>query len=566
MSRRVRHFAGVSLFPFLAVLICIMGALVVLLVLMVARVGTEAVEIAETPLPADNPEVQKLREQIEDAQWRRELLEQQRAEKTQELAEQREELEHLEDHIRRLKEQAQQLLARAQQIDKGARLKDPDLAAAEAEIWQLKQEIFRKQAELDAKRQEHAKAQQSYALIPYDGPQGTRRRPIYIECTERGIVLQPEGIVFKADDFNGPMGPGNPLDAALRTIREYLATAEQGKAGDPYPLLVVRPGGVLSYGAARAALKSWDDEFGYELIAEDKKLVFGEPNVALAALLEKSVAAARLRQAALVAAMPRRFQGDEPLVSFDPASIHGGTGGGGLAPSGVGMPGRSGGMGTGGAGVGFSPVWANGGSAATTPSSDASGPSVTGQPGASDNATQSTPSVAGPYGGSPPRQSVDQTAATNEPKKQHSGDPRQVGAPGGVSGAMSGKVRPLGGKVVSGKGRGANWGLPGASGRVTAITRPINVAVLADRVILVPERGETRPAQQLLISPELTQPEADAFVEGVQREMRGWGLAVEGGYWKPVLEVEVAPDAEHHFRDLQTALQGSGFEVQRKLR
>lgn len=131
---------------------------------------------------------------------------------------------------------------------------------------------------------------------------------------------------------------------------------------------------------------------------------------------------------------------------------------------------------------------------------------------------------------------------------------------------MSGKVRPLGGKVVSGKGRGANWGLPGASGRVTAITRPINVAVLADRVILVPERGETRPAQQLLISPELTQPEADAFVEGVQREMRGWGLAVEGGYWKPVLEVEVAPDAEHHFRDLQTALQGSGFEVQRKLR
>ena len=563
MSRRVRQHAGVSLFPFLAVLICIMGALVVLLVLMVARVGTEAKAIAEAPPAADSPEVQMLREQLEDAQWRRELLEQQRTEKTQELAEHREELEHLEDHIRRLKEQAQQLLARAQQIDRGDKLKDPDLAAAKAEIGRLKQEISRKQAELDAKRQEHQASQRSYALIPYDGPQGTRRRPIYIECTERGIVLQPEGIVFKAADFNGPMGPGNPLDAALRTIREYLATAEQGKGGDAYPLLVVRPGGVLSYGAARAALKSWDDEFGYELISEDKNLVFGEPNMALAALLEKSVAAARLRQAALVAAMPRRFQGDEPLVSFDPDAFPSGVGGGGSG-SGGSMASRGGGSGAGG-GVGFSRVSADGRAAPTAPGTvngGGNGPSQAGQPVASGP----LPSAAGPYGGSRPAQAGGQTAAADQPQKQPGGDPRQVGKPGGVAGAMSGKVKPLGGKVVSGKGRGSNWGLPGAVGRVTAITRPIHVAVLADRVILVPERGETRPAQQLLISPELTQPEADAFVEGVQREMRGWGLAVEGGYWKPVLEVEVAPDAEHHFRDLQTALQGSGFEVQRKLR
>lgn len=564
MSRRVRQHAGVSLFPFLAVLICIMGALVVLLVLMVARVGTEAKAIAEAPPAADSPEVQKLREQLEDAQWRRELLEQQRAEKTQELAEQREELEHLEDHIRRLKEQAQQLIARAQQIDKGARLKDPDLAAAEAEVNRIKQEISRKQAKLDARRQEHQAVQRSYALIPYDGPQGTRRRPIYIECSEYGIVLQPEGIVFKPDDFNGPMGPGNPLDAALRTIREYLATAEQGKGGDAYPLLVVRPGGVLSYGAARAALKSWDDEFGYELISEEKKLVFGEPNAALAALLKESVAAARMRQAVLVAAMPRRFQGDEPLVSFDPESLPGESGGGGSAASGR-MRGGGVGPGTGGAGVGFGPVSADGRPAPTasgTANGGANGPSEAGQPVASG----APPSAAGPYGGSRPAQSGGQTAAANQPKMQHGSDPRQAGTPGGVAGALSGKVKPLGGKVVSGKGRGSNWGLPGATGRVTAITRPINVAILADRVVLIPERGDTRPAQQLLISPELTQPEADAFVEGVQNEMHGWGLAVEGGYWKPVLEIEVAPDAEHHFRDLQTALQGSGFEVQRKLR
>ena len=62
------------------------------------------------------------------------------------------------------------------------------------------------------------------------GPHGTRRRPIYIECTLEGIIIQPEGFVLLPDDFHGPLGPGNPLDAALRTIREHLAQGG-GKAG-----------------------------------------------------------------------------------------------------------------------------------------------------------------------------------------------------------------------------------------------------------------------------------------------------------------------------------------------
>ncbi|MCI0359626.1 MAG: hypothetical protein L0211_14210, partial [Planctomycetaceae bacterium] len=81
MSRRVRHGAQISLFPFLAVLICIMGALVVLLVLMVARVGPEAQAIAaEAIAPGAATDAaqhdKQLAEELEDAQWRRELLEQ----------------------------------------------------------------------------------------------------------------------------------------------------------------------------------------------------------------------------------------------------------------------------------------------------------------------------------------------------------------------------------------------------------------------------------------------------------------------------------------------------------
>jgi hypothetical protein len=100
----------------------------------------------------------------------------------------------------------------------------------------VQNEVAQKKKELEDKQKQKS-GEKWYALIPYDGPHGTRRRPIYIECTDIGIVLQPEGVVLLPDDFRGPLGPGNPLDAALRTIRERIAQ-EGGKAGEPYPLIV----------------------------------------------------------------------------------------------------------------------------------------------------------------------------------------------------------------------------------------------------------------------------------------------------------------------------------------
>ena len=55
-----------------------------------------------------------------------------------------------------------------------------------------------------------------YSVVPYEGPFRTNRRPIYLECRKDTVVLQPEGIVFTETGFQGPMGPGNPLAAALR--------------------------------------------------------------------------------------------------------------------------------------------------------------------------------------------------------------------------------------------------------------------------------------------------------------------------------------------------------------
>src|SRR5262245_33545641 len=348
MSRARRHVITVSLFPFLAVLICIMGALVIILVLMVARVGDVSTLAAASIGPGADE--QNSRERIEDAQWRRELLENSRGEKSQELADKRAELSHLEDHIQRLQAQAKELLERAKTIDEGRQLRAEDIEKARQELARLKKEAAEKKVQLEEKAKKQQSEPKSYTLIPYDGPNGTRRRPIYIECDELGITIQPEGIIFRAEDFQGPLGPGNPLDAALRTIRERLAQGG-GKSGEPYPLLIVRPGGVVAYSAARAALKSWDDEFGYELIGDDKRLDYGQPDSQAAAAIEATIKTARQRQAVLAAAMPRKFGGGDPLTSM------GGGGGepgfGGVAGGGGSSAGFGGGFGGSGPSGGF---------------------------------------------------------------------------------------------------------------------------------------------------------------------------------------------------------------------
>lgn len=117
---------------------------------------------------------------------------------------------------------------------------------------------------------------------------------------------------------------------------------------------------------------------------------------------------------------------------------------------------------------------------------------------------------------------------------------------------------------MSSAGKGSNWGLPDARNQATAITRPIRVACLSDRIVILPERGDSRAPQVINISPQLTYAEVDAFAAGIRRHMNSWGLAVANGYWKPVLRCEVATEAEQQFADLQAALQGSGFDVQRK--
>ncbi|MCA9133437.1 MAG: hypothetical protein KDA45_09795, partial [Planctomycetales bacterium] len=325
-SRRQRDAVAPSLFPFLAVLLCTMGALVLILMLIVAGAQASAQQIAKVA----EEQVEEVESQLQLASY---AYEKQLTQGRLELEKKRLALQHLEQHI-------QELLAELEQVQRTAELAREEAAndeaskAAQAEaLSQLEKQLLEAQEALRQKLDKPQGDKPIFAIIPYDGPNGTHRRPIYLECLETGIKIQPEGVLLQLDDLQPPYGPGNPLDAALRTIRTQYVPANHALTSTAYPLLVVRPSGIRTYAMARAAMSGWDDQFGYELIGEDLELSFPQGEPGLKNKIVQAVELARQRQAALVMAMPKKYRRlselpDGPLEGGGSAGNYDGMAGG----------------------------------------------------------------------------------------------------------------------------------------------------------------------------------------------------------------------------------------------
>ncbi|MBR5627127.1 MAG: hypothetical protein IKW74_05845, partial [Thermoguttaceae bacterium] len=157
----------------------------------------------------------------------------------------------------------------------------------------LKQEI----ADLEQKKDTGGK---SYAIIPYQGTSGTFRRPIFIECTETGVFLMPEGIEFTWEDFLLDRYPGNPFDTAIRSVSQYMKETDPNakinpEGYEPYPLLIVRPGGTEKYYRVVAALASWGGVYGYELVDESDEIEYPPRNNELYNRVTDQVSLARYK-------------------------------------------------------------------------------------------------------------------------------------------------------------------------------------------------------------------------------------------------------------------------------
>ncbi len=110
--------------------------------------------------------------------------------------------------------------------------------------------------------------------------------------------------------------------------------------------------------------------------------------------------------------------------------------------------------------------------------------------------------------------------------------------------------------------RGEYWGLRDATRGAVGITRPIRVECYADRLVVISDRG---PANNRVVPlGKSTESSIDTFISAIWGQMEAWGMAGRGMYWRPVLQVSVAPDARQRFAELATLLEGSGLAVERK--
>ncbi|MFN9368179.1 MAG: hypothetical protein ACK6CT_05350 [Planctomycetia bacterium] len=319
MSRpRPAEGPTVSLFPFLAVLLCTMGSLLVLLVLF-SRSARDADRIV------DEAAVRRRQEELtlarDELAWRLEQLRDVRERTAADLARERLRLAGAEDHSRRLADELADLervaAALAAEVTGDRSADDEEKLAAR---------LASAKESLDKARKDAAAKPPAYAVVPYEGVHGTHRRPLYIECSLDGVYLQPEGIRLGPADFEGPPGPGKPLASGLRAAREHLAT-HTGDSGDPaaqpYPLLLVRPSGVMAYYAARESIQSWGSEFGYQFIDEDWTLQFPPADPLLAQAEQRAVDESRRRIAWL--GEVRRQRPARPTQQFRAATTRGGV-------------------------------------------------------------------------------------------------------------------------------------------------------------------------------------------------------------------------------------------------
>ena len=367
MSARRSSQPSVQLFPFLAVLMCALGALILMLLVTTARIRDQAraraaharTTVAETTVkppaitrpkvparaewkpvasppavwlkPIEKPVEPVLpappRESLRE-QWQRTVadLEASAAAKEAALRAQRAVAESEEAALQTASTQLTSLQRDVEQLARKRGDAENALLRAQQRESELRRSIVEQELELKELQAGLESASSRFSIVPYDGRTGTVRRPIYIECTETGLTFASEGITVTPGQLDGFPSLHNPLRAGAEALIDYWSLAALrgdtgSNAGAPYVLLVVRPGGTVAYYVARRMLEALGDRFGYELVPEDLELQWPESD-------DGAVAACQAAIDAVLLSRNRFALSDGPMVppSLSPLSVSDGRG------------------------------------------------------------------------------------------------------------------------------------------------------------------------------------------------------------------------------------------------
>lgn len=309
--------ATVQLFPFLAVLVCVMGSLIFLLLATTKRMHDIAVaeaqanwqaeqsppDVAAAPLAPDPPRVDIPASSLGDPteSVATNLPVNPPGELAAEPIEETKELEaRLADLLKR-RHELQGALRRQHALQTAAQGKIEALQAtvgesqtrlrgvlaqiasfkedlsAEQDLTALEQQIIELRQKLRALQNRQTVGQTKFAVVPFDVRSGTTRRPILIECTDFGLRFLPEDVVITPQDLEGFTEQYNPLLAGARALMSYwtawnMRQSHPDDKPEPYVLLMVRPNGTVGYYVAMRMLSSLKQPHGYELIDESIEL------------------------------------------------------------------------------------------------------------------------------------------------------------------------------------------------------------------------------------------------------------------------------------------------------
>jgi hypothetical protein len=559
--RKKRNHLSVSLFPFLAVLICTLGVLIVMLVMAVKSADLQAEKTQADDIQEKQSRIDDLQNAVDFRTVQMEGIEMSRPEIVSRLNESRSNRSYLENEIRKLKQKFQRLAEELIELDQ-----DPEVSLAgvseyseenaNAEIQKLEQEIESATSSLKTKRELADQiGEAKYVIVPHKGGGGTFRRPIFLECTRSGITLQPSGIVLETGEFAPPLEPGNMLDSALLAIREYWQRYDlAGENGSPYPLIVVRPDGAETFVLARRAMTSWDDEFGYELVESDKSLDFGTKDPQLAAEINDAIEEARRRQRfrqAQLAAMERgtaRFSAPVSRPGLTASKTHGG-----FVASPVGSTDR---------GSSFDrrrerrdSFLGDGSSLDHFRDHD----DMLAQQGNSfdpiEDADDAFPGQAS-NSSTAPAQDNRFIANQNSAETQSTASFQNGVSQDGTS-SQQASQNPYAQNSLAGE-RGQNWALPTQTPGATGYLRPIRIICSSNSLEILSSRGASKRIPMV----EQTRQSIDPLIDEIWKQIESWGISGANSYWKPQLRFTIQPGGQQRFAELKELLDQSGLVIE----
>ena len=286
MARPRSAHPAIQLFPFLAVLVSVMGALIFLLLITSKRIpqvamararAAEARNILPTPseplplmtipvlepqsIPVTEPpaplpladmeplgpsaaELRALERESARESERVALIDQWR-QKIQTLQEDRDQWEaNVQRHTlltTAAERRQQQMLVELQELERKlgsltgrVSVGSMQASTADKDRLQLEQRILGLRRQIKAVSDQQRADAGKFSLVPYDGKSGTTRRPILIEVTSTGFRFVPEDVFIGAGDIEGFSERQNPLLAGSDRAHAVLESV-QPKAGDHRP-------------------------------------------------------------------------------------------------------------------------------------------------------------------------------------------------------------------------------------------------------------------------------------------------------------------------------------------